>query len=70
MEKKLKIDPKKVEFDGNSIRLIVPDESALFERLKKKQAEILSDLEKSEKEQINSNNSDQAAKSPTKDADL
>lgn len=33
----------------------------MFERLKMKQAEILSDLEKSEKEQINSNNSDQAA---------
>lgn len=41
----IKIDPKKVEYDGNSIRLIVLDEQALINKLKEKQFEILKDLE-------------------------
>ena len=41
---KLKIDPEKVEYDGHSFRLIIKDEAALIERLKKKQKEILEDL--------------------------
>ena len=48
MEKKLKIDPKKVEYDGHSFRLMIKDEEALLKRLKEKQAEILKDLEKEE----------------------
>lgn len=48
MEKKLKIDPKKVEYDGHSFRLIIQDEDALLKKLKEKQAEILKDLEKEE----------------------
>jgi len=48
MEKKLKIDPKKVEYDGHSFRLIIKDEDALLKKLKEKQAEILKDLEKKE----------------------
>lgn len=48
MEKKLKIDPSKVEYDGNSFRLIINDEAALLERLKEKQAEIIRDLDKVE----------------------
>jgi hypothetical protein len=46
MEKKLKIDPKKVEYDGHSFRLIIEDEAALLEKLKEKQAEIIKDLKK------------------------
>lgn len=46
MEKKLKIDPKKVEYDGQSFRLIIEDEEALLKKLKEKQAEIIKDLEK------------------------
>lgn len=48
MKKKLKIDPKKVEYDGHSFRLIIQDEDALLKKLKEKQAEILKDLEKEE----------------------
>jgi flagellar biosynthesis/type III secretory pathway chaperone len=39
-DKSKKIDPKKVEYDGNSIRLIIPDEQALVNKLKEKQQEI------------------------------
>jgi hypothetical protein len=53
MGKKLKIDPKKVEYDGHSFRLIIHDEAALLEKLKKKQAEILKDLEKQEQYEDN-----------------
>ncbi len=41
----IKIDNKKVEYDGNSIRLIVEDEEALIKKLQEKQAEILKQLE-------------------------
>jgi hypothetical protein len=50
MEKKLKIDPKKVEYDGHSFRLIIEDEAALLEKLKEKQAEIIKNLEKEQSE--------------------
>jgi hypothetical protein len=53
MGKRLKIDPKKVEYDGHSFRLIIHDEAALLEQLKKKQAEILKDLEKQEQYEDN-----------------
>ena len=60
MEKKLKIDPKKVEYDGHSFRLIISDEAALLEKLKEKQAEIIEDLEKEQSEDQGSR--DQAAR--------
>lgn len=60
MEKKLKIDPKKVEYDGHSFRLIINDEAALLERLKEKQAKIIKDLEKEQFEDQGSR--DQAAR--------
>lgn len=44
MNKKLKIDPKKVEYDGRSFRLIVEDEAELLKKLKEKQAEIVQDI--------------------------
>lgn len=46
MEKKLKIDPNKIKYDGHSFRLIIQDEEALLRKLMKKQAEILKDLKK------------------------
>lgn len=45
MENKLKIDPKKVEYDGHSFRLIIDNEEALLKKLKEKQSEIIKDLE-------------------------
>lgn len=41
---KLKIDHKKVKYDGRSFRLIIADEAVLIKQLKEKQAEILQDL--------------------------
>jgi hypothetical protein len=41
----IKIDPKKVEYNGNTIRLIITDEQILIDKLIKKQQEILKDLE-------------------------
>lgn len=38
---KLKIDPKKVEYDGHSARLIINDHEALNKKLMDKQKEIL-----------------------------
>lgn len=49
--RKLKIDPSKVEYDGRSFRLIIENESSFLEHLKKKQAEMIKDLENSEGEQ-------------------
>lgn len=40
----MKIDPKKVRYDGRSIKLIVEDEEALKAELKEKQKEIIEDL--------------------------
>lgn len=48
MEKKLKIDPKKVEYDGRTFRLIIQDEAELLKKLKEKQAEIIKDLDERE----------------------
>lgn len=48
---KLNIDPKKVEFDGRSFRLIVEDEQEFLKKLKAKQREILEDLGLEEEEQ-------------------
>jgi len=45
MEKKLKIDPNNVEYDGRTFRLIIDDQESLIEWLKKKQIEIVKDLE-------------------------
>jgi hypothetical protein len=50
-DKKLKIDPKKVEYDGHSFRLIIDNEDDLLKKLKEKQSEIIKDLE-NEKEQF------------------
>jgi hypothetical protein len=61
MEKKLKIDPKKVEYDGRSFRLIIEDESSLIQKLKEKQSEIIKDISESDSaDEFNSN--DQAAR--------
>lgn len=43
--KKLKVDPKKVEYDGRTFRLIIQDEAQLLKKLKEKQAEIIKDLD-------------------------
>lgn len=41
---KLNIDLNNVEYDGHSFRLIIKDESALLQKLKEKQIEIMQDL--------------------------
>jgi hypothetical protein len=46
--KKLKIDPKKVLYDGSCFSLIIENEPSFLERLKQKQAELIEDIEKSE----------------------
>lgn len=46
----IKIDSKKVKYDGNSIALIIPDEQALIKKLKKKQKQILKKLKQQTKE--------------------
>jgi hypothetical protein len=56
--KKLKIDPTKVEFDGHSFKLIIKDEAELIRKLKEKQAEILNDLEKQQRENENEETKD------------
>jgi hypothetical protein len=50
MKERFKIDPKKVEYDGHSIRLIIDDDVALLKKLMEKQAEIIADLERQENE--------------------
>lgn len=55
MDEKLKIDPKKVEYDGRSFRLIIGDEAELIKRLKEKQAEILKDIAESDDNSSESN---------------
>lgn len=44
MERKLKFDPKKVEFDGHSVRLIIDDIEELKSRLMREQAEMLKEI--------------------------
>lgn len=61
MDKKLKIDPKKVEYDGHSFRLIIEDEASFLERLKQKQGEILEDLKKTEDKSGSPESEDQSA---------
>lgn len=53
MENKLKIDPKKVEYDGHSFRLIIDNEEALLKKLKEKQSEIIKDLESEKNDDTN-----------------
>lgn len=44
-DRRLKIDPKNVEYDGSSFRLIIDDEEAFKKRLLERQAEIIKDIE-------------------------
>lgn len=52
---------EKVEYDGHSFRLIINDEAALLERLKKRQAEIIRDIER--EQSVGDGVLDEAAKS-------
>jgi hypothetical protein len=49
---RFKFDPKVVEYDGRSIRLIIKDEKAFMKKLMRKQAEIIKHLEKQAHEDL------------------
>lgn len=50
MSKKIKLDPNKVEYDGNGFRIVVKDEDEFWNRLKDMQEKIRSDLDETQRE--------------------
>lgn len=57
MEKKVVIDPKKVEYDGRRVKVIVPSEKELIKEIQEDQKRILEYLDK----EIVKSNRDKAA---------